>query len=147
MTMNRPLTHAGAVVFRRRNDQVLYLVVSSSDGLNWVLPKGHIDPGETPEIAALRELEEEAGIVGEIVIPLSVRDFIKGGKEAAVKFFLVRELGATASKEDRTVRWEEQAAAQQLLTFAEAREALSEGAAKMAELLSKSFSPGGTECL
>jgi 8-oxo-dGTP pyrophosphatase MutT (NUDIX family) len=127
----RPLTHAGAVVFRKRADQVLYLVVSSSDGLNWVLPKGHIDPGETPEIAALRELQEEAGIVGEIVAPLSARQFIKGGKEAAVQFFLVREIGATESTEDRTVRWEEEAAAQQLLTFAEAREALSEGAAKM----------------
>lgn len=130
MTM-RPLTHAGAVVFRKRDDRVLYLVVSSSDGLNWVLPKGHIDPGETPEIAALRELAEEAGIVGEIVAPLSARHFIKGGKEASVKFFLVREIGATESTEDRTVRWEEEAAAQQLLTFAEASEALSEGAAKM----------------
>ena len=130
MTM-RPLTHAGAVVFRKRDDRVLYLVVSSSDGLNWVLPKGHIDPGETPEIAALRELAEEAGIVGEIVAPLSTRDFIKGGKEASVKFFLVREIGATESTEDRTVRWEEEAGAQQLLTFAEASEALSEGAAKM----------------
>ena len=129
--MTKPLTHAGAVVFSKRNDQVLYLVVSSSDGLNWVLPKGHIDPGETPEIAALRELEEEAGIVGEIVVPLSVRDFIKGGKEAAVRFFLVREIGATESMEDRTVRWEEEAAAQQLLTFEEAREALLEGAAKI----------------
>ena len=130
MTM-RPLTHAGAVVFRKRDDQVLYLVVSSSDGLNWVLPKGHIDPGETPEIAALRELEEEAGTVGEIVAPLSARDFVKNGKDAAVKFFLVREIGATESTEDRTVRWEEEAAAFHLLTFAEAREALTEGAAKM----------------
>lgn len=141
--MTKPLTHAGAVVFRKRNNQVLYLVVSSSDGLNWVLPKGHIDPGETPEIAALRELEEEAGVVGEIVAPLSTTDFIKGGKEAAVKFFLVRETGATESTEDRTVRWEEAAAAQQLLTFAEAREALSEGAGKV----NKSLSPGWTECL
>jgi len=128
--MMRPLTHAGAIVFRERNDEVLYLVVSSSDGLNWVLPKGHIDPGESPEIAALRELEEEAGIVGEIVAPLSTRDFLKGGKEAAVKFFLVRETGATESTEGRTLRWEEEAAALRLLTFAEAREALSEGAAK-----------------
>jgi len=131
VTTTRRLTHAGAVVFRKRNNQVLYLVISSSDGLNWVLPKGHIDPGETAEIAALRELEEEAGTVGEIVAPLSTQDFIKGGKEAAVKFFLVRETGATEAIEDRTIRWEEEAAAQRLLTFAEAREALSEGAAKM----------------
>jgi 8-oxo-dGTP pyrophosphatase MutT (NUDIX family) len=129
--MSKPLTHAGAVVFRKRDGRVFYLVVSSSDGLNWVLPKGHIDPGETPELAALRELEEEAGVAGEIVVPLSVKDFIKGGKEAAVKFFLVREIGAAESTEDRTIRWEEEAAAQQLLTFAEGRQALSEGAARL----------------
>jgi len=131
VTTTRPLTHAGAVVFRKHNDQVLYLVISSSDGLNWVLPKGHIDPGETAEVAALRELAEEAGTVGEIVAPLSTQDFMKNGKEAAVKFFLVREAGATEAIEDRTIRWEEEAAAQQLLTFAEAKEALSEGAAKL----------------
>jgi 8-oxo-dGTP pyrophosphatase MutT (NUDIX family) len=134
VTTTKPLTHAGAVVFRKRNNQVLYLVISSSDGLNWVLPKGHIDPGETAEVAALRELAEEAGTLGEIVAPLSTQDFIKGGKEAAVKFFLVREMDSTEAIEDRTIRWEEEAAAQQLLTFAEAKEALSEGAAKMNEL-------------
>jgi len=127
--MTKPLTHAGAVVFREREAQVLFLVVSSSDGLNWVLPKGHIDPGETAEIAALRELEEEAGVVGEIVSPLSARDFIKAGKEARVQFFLVREKGAIKSIENRTVRWEEEAAALRLLTFAEAKEALLDGVA------------------
>ena len=126
--MTKPLTHAGAVVYRRRNAQVLYLVVSSSDGLNWVLPKGHIDPGETPEIAALRELEEEAGVVGEIVAPLSPRHFIKRGQEATVQFFLVGEAGAAESTENRTLRWEEESAALRLLTFDEAKEALLEGA-------------------
>ncbi len=129
--MTKSLTHAGAVTFRKRDARVLYLVVSSSDGLNWVLPKGHIDPGETAEIAALRELEEEAGVVGEIVASLSARDFIKAGQEARVQFFLVREKGATESIENRVIRWEEEAAALQLLTFAEAREALSEGVAQM----------------
>src|SRR6185295_2242133 len=105
----KQLTHAGAVTFRKRDARVLYLVVSSSDGLNWVLPKGHIDPGETAEIAALRELEEEAGVVGEIVASLSARDFIKAGQEARVQFFLVREKGATESIENRVIRWEEEA--------------------------------------
>lgn len=28
----------------------------------WVFPKGHVDPGETPLQAAVREVEEEAGV-------------------------------------------------------------------------------------
>ena len=116
-------------MFRQRDSQVFYLVVSSSDGINWVLPKGHIDPGETPEIAALRELAEEAGVVGEIVAPLAVRQFRKGVKELWVQYFLVRETGATESIENRTIRWEAETEASRLLTFAEARAALLEGAA------------------
>ncbi len=126
--MTKPLTHAGAVVFRKRESQILYLVVSSSDGLNWVLPKGHIDPGETPEIAALRELAEEAGVVGEIIAPLSVRYFKRAEKEANILYFLIRAIGSTDSIESRVIRWEEQPAALELLSFAEARDALLEGA-------------------
>jgi 8-oxo-dGTP pyrophosphatase MutT (NUDIX family) len=32
------------------------------------LPKGHIEPGEEPETCALREVREECGIVGHIII-------------------------------------------------------------------------------
>jgi 8-oxo-dGTP pyrophosphatase MutT (NUDIX family) len=126
--MTNQLTHAGTVVFRKRDSQIHYLVVSSSDGINWVVPKGHIDPGETPEIAALRELAEEAGVLGEIVASLSARDFVKNGKAARVQFFLIRETGSTDSIENRAICWEEESAARQLLTFDEAREALNEGA-------------------
>lgn len=37
----------------------------------WVLPKGHLDPGETHQQAALREVEEETGIQAHIVAALS----------------------------------------------------------------------------
>ena len=33
------LTHAGGVVFRKHDQKLLYLVVSSSDGANWAGPK------------------------------------------------------------------------------------------------------------
>jgi 8-oxo-dGTP pyrophosphatase MutT (NUDIX family) len=115
-------------VFRELGSQVLFLVVSSSDGLNWVLPKGHIDPGETPDTTALRELQEEAGVAGEIVAALSVQQFKKRDKDATVQYFLVQEVGSAEAIESRTLRWEDEKAALQLLTFEEARVALLEGA-------------------
>ena len=71
------LTHAGCVVYRDDKEKIRYLIISSSTGKHWVLPKGHIDPGEMPEITALRELEEETGILGEVVRPLSIQHFEK----------------------------------------------------------------------
>lgn len=43
--------------------------------LLWSLPKGHIEPGETPEDAAVREIEEETGILGRVVATLGTIDF------------------------------------------------------------------------
>ena len=39
-------------------------LVTSSSGRRWVIPKGVIDPGQTPGQAALTEAWEEAGLVG-----------------------------------------------------------------------------------
>jgi 8-oxo-dGTP pyrophosphatase MutT (NUDIX family) len=50
---------AGGLVFNSNND----LLLIERLGV-WDLPKGKIDSGETPEIAALREVEEECGING-----------------------------------------------------------------------------------
>src|SRR6185503_2171120 len=124
--MSQKLSHAGTVVFRERDGKTDYLVVSSSDGLNWGLPKGHIDPGETPEVAALRELAEEAGVLGALVAPLSVQHYERRGKDVAIQYFLVRESGSTTTKETRTLRWENHDTALELLSFPEARSALHE---------------------
>lgn len=132
--MTKPLTHAGTVVFRQDDGEAVYLIVSSSDGANWVLPKGHLDPGETPQIAALRELEEEAGVSGEIVAPMSVRQFSTRDKEGVIQYFLVRATGSKASAEGRTLRWQGKTEALNLLTFPEARDALIEGIALVLQM-------------
>jgi 8-oxo-dGTP pyrophosphatase MutT (NUDIX family) len=54
-------TSSGGVVFRRSAVQVDFLLIRDPYA-NWGLPKGHIEGGETPEQAALREVEEETGL-------------------------------------------------------------------------------------
>jgi 8-oxo-dGTP diphosphatase len=56
---------ASAAVIDPDADRVL-LVWHRASGL-WMLPGGHVDPGESPAEAALREVLEETGIVAEIV--------------------------------------------------------------------------------
>jgi len=43
--------------------------------LLWSLPKGHVEPGETAEDAAVREVAEETGITGRVVATLGTIDF------------------------------------------------------------------------
>jgi ADP-ribose pyrophosphatase YjhB (NUDIX family) len=43
--------------------------------LVWSLPKGHVEPHETAEAAAVREVAEETGIRGRLIGSLGVIDF------------------------------------------------------------------------
>jgi ADP-ribose pyrophosphatase YjhB (NUDIX family) len=72
--------------------------------LLWSLPKGHIEAGETAEQAALREVEEETGIAGEIVAELGVIDFwfVAEGRRIhkTVRHYLMRRVGGELSDAD-----------------------------------------------
>ena len=69
----------------------------SRERLLWSLPKGHIEEGETPEQAAIREVAEETGIKSEIERELGVIDFwfMAGGKRIhkTVHHYLFKEVG------------------------------------------------------
>ncbi|MFN8080164.1 MAG: NUDIX hydrolase [Kineosporiaceae bacterium] len=43
--------------------------------VEWCLPKGHLESGETAEQAAVREIAEETGIVGRVVASLGTIDY------------------------------------------------------------------------
>lgn len=43
--------------------------------LEWCLPKGHLEEGETAEQAAVREIEEETGIQGRVLQTLGTIDY------------------------------------------------------------------------
>jgi 8-oxo-dGTP pyrophosphatase MutT (NUDIX family) len=112
-----------------RGEQVIVIVPTrrAADGSRVLaLPKGHVDPGETPVQAAEREVREETGVVATPVRELGEtrywyrRDGRTIGK--SVSFFLFTYLeGDIADHDDEVeeVRW---------LDLAEARQALSHAA-------------------
>jgi 8-oxo-dGTP pyrophosphatase MutT (NUDIX family) len=54
---------AGVVVVRQDSArQRYYLLLHHVNGGHWYFPKGHLEPGESAQDAALRELQEETGI-------------------------------------------------------------------------------------
>ena len=53
----------GAVVFRKENDdKIKYLLIRNRRSAHWGFPKGHIEPGESDEETAIREVLEETGL-------------------------------------------------------------------------------------
>jgi ADP-ribose pyrophosphatase YjhB (NUDIX family) len=72
--------------------------------LLWSLPKGHIEPGESPEQAAIREVAEETGIIGRIVGQLGTIDFwfMADGRRVhkTVHHYLLRAEGGELSDAD-----------------------------------------------
>ena len=73
MSSRRPATgarefSAGGVVVRGDEVAVIVPTRRAADGSRVLaLPKGHVDPGETPLQAAEREVREETGVVAEPV--------------------------------------------------------------------------------
>lgn len=72
--------------------------------LLWSLPKGHIEAGETAEEAAVREVEEETGIIGRVVAPLGTIDFWFVAEDRrvhkTVHHFLLQALGGELCDDD-----------------------------------------------
>src|SRR5437016_1893774 len=72
--------------------------------LLWSLPKGHLEEGETAEQAAVREVEEETGIAGEIIGELGTIDFwfVADGRRIhkTVHHYLLRATGGELSDSD-----------------------------------------------
>ena len=52
---------AGGVVYRIDDGRPLFLLIRDSYA-NWGFPKGHLERGEAPETAAVREVTEETGL-------------------------------------------------------------------------------------
>src|SRR5215831_4873774 len=64
--MARLYRQAAVVPFRIRDERVEIALITTLSGKRWVIPKGSLDDGERSRDAAIRETEEEAGLIGEL---------------------------------------------------------------------------------
>ena len=103
---------AGGVVYRRDDGQLHIQLIQDRYG-KISLPKGKMEPGETIEQTALREIAEETGIEGQIVTLLETIKYQyahpdKGDIDKEVYYYLVEAVGGKLQpqvEEIRGVEW------------------------------------------
>jgi 8-oxo-dGTP diphosphatase len=89
---------------------------------DWSLPKGKLDPGESFEEAALREVEEETGMRCRLLDeldPVEYRD--NKGRQKLVRYWLMavdQDPGFVPNDEVDELRWVHPEEAAELLTYA-----------------------------
>ena len=87
---------------------------------DWSLPKGKLDPGETWEQAALREVEEEIGVRGRLGRELEPVHYTHKGRPKTVRWWemSVDDAGQfVAGEEVDELRWVTPEEARSLLSY------------------------------
>ena len=124
---------AGGVAFRWRDSEPQIAIVSVKPKLRWQLPKGIVDPGESPQVTAVREVREEAGIATELIRLIETIEYWyrseKYGKPIRyhkyVHFYLVEYKSGDVADHDHEVeesRWVSFDEALEMLDFKSERE-------------------------
>ena len=121
---------AGGVVYRVHEGRVEFALVCPAGRPVWCLPKGMVEPHERPEEAALREVQEETGLMarprgalGEIEYWFAER--AQGARiHKRVHHFLFEAVGGSLADHDQEIgesRWFEAAEALRSLGYANER--------------------------
>ncbi|MCW2496277.1 bifunctional NUDIX hydrolase/histidine phosphatase family protein [Jatrophihabitans sp.] len=107
MTESRAVEAAGGLVWRARNGVVELAVVHRPRYDDWSLPKGKLEPGESPLTAAVREVREEIG--ADIVVSRRVGTvrYTIGDSLKRVTYWSMRYRGGAfaPNAEVATVEW------------------------------------------
>jgi 8-oxo-dGTP diphosphatase len=117
----KPVQAAGGVVLRDGR----LAVVHRPRYDDWSLPKGKLDPGESFEDAALREVEEETGLRCRLVRELPAVEYEVRGRPKLVRYWAMEvedETPFAPNDEVDEVRWLEPHEALALLSYDRDRE-------------------------
>lgn len=115
-----PTQAAGGIVIRPVGDGVEVLVIHRPRYDDWSLPKGHVDPGESPPEAALREVLEETGLECVIAVEAGAAGYAtEDGEHKLVRYWVMQPTGGEFTPNDEVdeVRWLEPAEAVALLSY------------------------------
>ncbi|HLR96245.1 MAG TPA: NUDIX hydrolase [Jiangellaceae bacterium] len=103
-------TSAGGLVLDRGDGATHAVLIGRVDRrsrLEWVLPKGHVELGESLEQTAVREVAEETGLEAAVIGPLGVVDywFVSKGRKVhkTVHHFVLESTGGALSTDDSEV--------------------------------------------
>ena len=120
MRVSDRIDAAGGVVVR--DGRVLLVHRPRYD--DWTFPKGKLDPGESFEEAAVREVEEETGLRCTLGDELPSTRYDVGGRPKLVRYWLMTpesEAAFEANDETDDLRWLTPEDASGLLTYARDR--------------------------
>ncbi len=100
---------AGGIVARKQGDTIYIALVLEGKRQHYVLPKGHVEPGETLEEAARREIAEEAGLTElNLVCELGYRERFSFSKKEwkQIYYFLYTSDRADGQPSDPDIAYE-----------------------------------------
>ena len=81
---------AGVIPFRRKRNGIEVCLIRDKGRRRWKIPKGFVDPGDTPRRTALKEAWEEAGLRGRLVgEPIGSYQYAKWNLDLTVTVFLM----------------------------------------------------------
>ncbi|MDE1919086.1 MAG: NUDIX domain-containing protein [Patescibacteria group bacterium] len=106
-TQKDQIEKAGAIVLHHDDSARVALMYRAKEK-DWSFPNGHIEVGETPRAACMREVEEETGLKADVLSQLPDNEYLhKTGKKIVTHMYLVRSKGGnfvTEHPEDK-IEW------------------------------------------
>jgi 8-oxo-dGTP pyrophosphatase MutT (NUDIX family) len=116
---------AGGLVVRRQGGQLEIGIVHRPVQHDWSFPKGKLEPGETLDLAALREVREETGLTCDLLRFIGHTEYVdRKGRPKTVAYWIMAPTGGFFSPNEEVdeLRWLRLEEAARLLSYPRDRE-------------------------